>query len=374
MKKSLGLLAVLAVACGSAADPPNQAPSSASSQPPAPSDSQRSPAAPAVTGDGVTLIFEPTRDRPFNVMYLASDGTHLYAAGYTEVTENGNRPAVDATDPMKTATLVRVPVRGGTPEVVDYEHGEVAFEVAFDGDNVVWSTDHGPVFTRAKAGGPVTPLDVAGSDGATGLVSDGQGALFWGTWGALKAAPDKPLPALVARMPGASVATAIQETTSPDEAVRSLASDDARIYWMTSGDEIRSMPKSGAAPTTLATGLPKWSVELFVDATSLWNKTMDEIWSMPKTGGDRAVVARARTGHWLGDFRVTEDAIYWTELPLQGTTELSPIWTAARDGSNVHALTSAVFEDAHAITTDARAVYWATGPQGGANAVYTHAR
>jgi hypothetical protein len=143
---------------------------------------------------------------------------------------------------------------------------------------------------------------------------------------------------------------------------------------MTSGDELQSMPKSGGAPTTLATGLPMWSVELFVDATSLWNKTTSEIWKMPKTGGDREIIARAHDGHWVADFTVTEDAIYWTEWPLQGESSTGPIWTAKRDGSNVRALTSDSFDAAHSITADAHAVYWATGAQGATNAVYAHAR
>lgn len=233
------------------------------------------------------------------------------------------------------------------------------------------------MLARAKAGGFSVSLDVAGSNGGRGLAGDGQGAFFWGTWGALRAAADQPAPALVARAASASVAQIIQETTKADDAVSHVACDDARVYWLTSGHELRSMAKSGGAPTILASGLPSTN-GLFVDGGALWSTTSDEIWTMPKTGGPRAIVARAHPGHFVSSFTVTDDAIYWTEWDSEGAIDESPIWTARRDGSDVRALTTKRFSFARAITADAHAIYWASEGsnfvEGVVSAVYGYAR
>jgi hypothetical protein len=86
---------------------------------------------------GVTELFRASGNEIFNIMWMASDGAHLYLAGSAPLdSPTGPITTPDPANKMKTASVLRVPASGGAREVIDFEHGRVSRGVTFDADNI----------------------------------------------------------------------------------------------------------------------------------------------------------------------------------------------------------------------------------------------
>jgi hypothetical protein len=316
-------------------------------------------------------IFRSPGSETFNVMRIASDGTHVYLAGHMPMSASGPSPVPDPNDPMKTATLVRVPVGGGAREVVDFEHGQVSRGVALDASHVYWASEYqDSVLVRPKSGGPIESFALAGEGIPQSLATDGAGNLFWATW----------YGGIAVRPAGATSAQTFQATAGDDDDASWVTADAQSVYWLAGRKEIRSAPVGGGSPTTLATGI-EHTYTLVTDDDHVWGVSNDAVWKVPKAGGDRVVVATPNTGRDFRALAVTEDAIYFSDdmEPLAGGGPVvkGPVYKANKDGTNVTAITGDL-DGADFLVADACRIYWRTfdwvGNPGYETVVYARAR
>jgi hypothetical protein len=292
------------------------------------------------------------------------------AVGHMPMPANGPKAVPDPNDPMKTATLVRVPVSGGAREVIDFEHGEVSRSVVLDADNIYWASEYDDsVLVRSKKGGAITAFGISGGGIPQSVATDGKGNVFWAMW----------YGGIAFRPAGATDAKTFQESTDIGDSGW-VTADAQRVYWHANRAEIRSAPVSGGAPTTLATGIDH-VYTLVTDDTHVWGISNDELWKIPKAGGDRVVVATPKAGRDFRSLAVTDDAIYFSDdmepSPTGGKVVMGPIYKAKKDGSDVTAITPDG-ESARDLVADECRVYWTAfdwvGNPGYETVVYSRAR
>lgn len=326
-------------------------------------------------------IFRSPGNENFNVMGLATDGTHVYLAGHMPIAPNGPQVTPDPSNPMKTATLVRVPVAGGSREVIAFEHGQVSRGVVLDTNNIYWASDHDEaVLMRAKSGGPVTAFSITGAGIPQSVATDGNGSIFWATWFGGTASPSNPIAAIAVREPGSSVAKAFHESRGKEDGATQVTADAKSVYWLAGRSELRSAPVSGGAHSVLASGIVS-AYTLTTDDDHVWGVSNEAVWKVPKTGGDRIVVTTPEAGRHFRSLAVTDDAIFFSDDmdPSLGGGPVvkGPVYKANKDGSGVTPI-SPDLDSADDLVADACRVYWKsfvwTGNPGFETVVYARAR
>jgi hypothetical protein len=312
---------------------------------------------------GATEVYRAPSSDAFNVMDLVSDGKHLYLAG--SVSQSSETPAApDPANPMKTASILRVPVTGGPREVIEFEHGNVSRGVVVDNENIYWASEYqDAVLMRPKAGGAVTPFALGATAGIPqSVATDGKGNVFWTTWHGGFASASSPVPALGKRASGSTSASTFQESRGEADGAFWVTSDATQVYWLAGRGslELRAAPTSGGKHVVLATGVEQ-AYRLTTDGDHVWGVSNDFVWKVPKKGGDRVNVATAKAGRDLRAVAVSDDAIYFSDdmEPTSGGGKVvkGPIYKAKKDGSTLAPLTED-YESATHLTADACRLYW----------------
>ncbi len=243
-------------------------------------------------------------------LVVAEHGTEL-ATGFS------NASAIAVSDPDLYFTLdggagavLTMPTSGGVPTPMGVGQFEQT-DLAVDHDNVYWAVP-GLVLAVPRDGGWPTWLGVSFAPYA---IAVDQGWVFWSETrvdGAVFAAPLSGGPTI--------------ELASPHRYAGPLAIDSSSVYW--------------ATQSTLS-GMPRGS-----------------IMRVSRTGGSASMIAAGT--FTVGDLKVDENNLYWTDRALSGA-----IWTMPRAGGTPHVLAS----NQHLISglaLDGPWVYWSTsGPCGG---------
>ncbi len=317
--------------------------------------------------EGEIEIYRSKGSEAFNVMDLQSDGKHVYLAGSVSQATT-DTPVPDPANPMKTASVIRVPVAGGEREVIEFEHGFVSRGVVLDDENIYWASEYqDAVLMRPKSGGPVTPF-VLGSNGLGGaagipqsVATDGKGNVFWTTWHGSFASPSNPIAALGKRAAGSTAASTFQESHGEEDGAYWVTADATHVYWLAGRNtlELRAAPVAGGTHTVLAGGIEQ-GYRIRTDEEFVWGISNDFVWKVPKKGGERVNVASPSTGRDFRSLAVTDDAIFFSDdmEPTQsGKIIEGPIYRAKKDGSDVEPFTGDRNGASH-LATDACRLYW----------------
>jgi hypothetical protein len=250
------------------------------------------------------------------------------------------------------ASLVVVPVTGGTPQVLASAISLPRLgwdEIAVDGANVYWisgeevpSADGGRAedwqVNQVSLDGGVPKTLASGRSssefGAVGeIATDGQN-VFW-----LLDDPDEGGPQVgnVMSVPvqgGAAVALA----SRPQRVLAGLAVDAGTIYWAEESNDpcipsaVVSLPTSGGVPNVLATGrhgVAGHSVTLD-DGNVYWAWADPPtaifrsctVMTVPRAGGEATTLVSGEDG--LQDLTAIGNALYWVETSGSGTMRLTP--------------------------------------------------
>lgn len=252
--------------------------------------------------------------------FLVTNGKHVWWVEHTGTT---------------SSILRRVPVSGGTAEVIDDSRINIS-ALAIDGYNVYYSEkSNGAIYRVPLEGGDPILLYTANQDVLVAMTADGQYVYF-------SLAFDAPSGQIL-RIPvggGAGPTTVVTGLGAPF----SLTVDDREICWRELQlGKIGCAPKAGGGTaTTLATGqsfVPRYGYVLAMNETLLFYSSGKEIRRLARAaGGTPEVVARA------GQFVYSIDAlaidatnVYWSEGDSLRQIAKSHLSASTPDGGNVTA-------------------------------------
>ena len=185
---------------------------------------------------------------------IAVDGTSVYWGNY------------DGNNTVTTATLMKVPVEGGSPIALAASPYWID-AIALDETSVYWTTlnfttTSGAVMKVPREGGTATTLASFTSLGEVPLpiAIDGTSA-YWAYY-----RPDYGGTVASVPLAGGSVATLV----SGQEDITALAVDGTNIYWATTSTDVRRVPLPGGTWSTVATLPGSRLGDFAVDATSAY--------------------------------------------------------------------------------------------------------
>ncbi|MCX4246436.1 hypothetical protein [Paraliomyxa miuraensis] len=160
-------------------------------------------------------------------------------------------------------------------------------------DAYVYFGDGPKLMRAAKQGGSPEVLVEVEALGIPSIVVDGELLYFGALGGGL----------FRMRKDGGS-AERIGRSGNP----RSLAVDDARVYWFDGG--VHSLAKDAAGDASAPEGFVAGDdAELVIDQTHVYAHGGERIWRQPKQGGD--VEPIARTGHFGAELALSDSHLYW---------------------------------------------------------------
>jgi hypothetical protein len=245
-------------------------------------------------------------------------------------------------------TIVKEAKAGGTPTTIYSQWGESLQNVAVDGDAIYWTNEQpGSIMKLSVSGGAATTLTTTSPAAGTltSLAAFG-GMVFWTNSNSVMSVPES----------GSAVATVATGMDSPT----GVMADDTYAYWasgVASTGKIMRALRGGGAVTTLAKGQDD-PLGIALDASYVYWTALGStrtatgtIVKQPIAGGTPTTLATGQGFPW--GIAVSATGVYWANS-LTGTVMRSPPCGGAPE-TLASGQTAALN-----IAADASGVYWTT--------------